>query len=93
MQTQFQLGSYIHECTNETHFSSKSTRLNPYFGRHNYRKHKLATKVVINLVDLLKMCFICAGMDLLTQLVLCLHEQTQIAANAACRVGSQQFLS
>ena len=32
-------------------------------------------------------------MDVTTQLKLCLHEQTQIVANAASRVGSQQFLS
>ena len=31
MQTQFQLGSYIHACTTET-FSRKSIRFNPYFG-------------------------------------------------------------
>ena len=34
-----------------------------------------------------------AYMDVAAQLELCLHEQTQIVANAACRVGSQQFLS
>ena len=39
------------------------------------------------------MCFICACMDATTQLELCLHEQTQIVANAVCRVGGQQFLS
>ena len=31
------------------------------------------------------MCFICACMYVTTQLELCLHEQTQKAANAACR--------
>ena len=31
MQTQLQLGKYIHVCINETH-SSKSARFNPYFG-------------------------------------------------------------
>ena len=30
-----------------------------------------------------------ACMDVTTQLKLCLHEQTQIIANTACRVGSQ----
>ena len=29
--------SYIYGCTNKHTFSSKSTRFNPYFGRHNYR--------------------------------------------------------
>ena len=38
------------------------------------------------------MCFICACMEVTTQLELCLHEQTQLLASAACRVGSQQFL-
>ena len=42
MQTQFQLGSYIHACTNETHsLANLAIRFNPYFGRHNYRQHKL----------------------------------------------------
>ena len=45
MQTQFQLGSYIHVCTGG---SSKSTRFNPYFCSNNYRQQKLAT------VDLLE---------------------------------------
>ena len=31
----------------------------------------------------------CACMDVTTQVVLCLHEQTEIVANAASRVGSQ----
>ena len=39
------------------------------------------------------MCFVYARMGLTTQLELCLQEQTHIVANAACRVGSQQFLS
>ena len=36
------------------------------------------------------MCFICVRMVVTTQLELCLHEQTQIAANTARMVGSQQ---
>ena len=32
-------------------------------------------------------------MQLANQLELCLHEQTQIVASAACRVGSQEFHS
>ena len=35
------------------------------------------------------MCFVCACMNVTTQLELCLHEQTQILINAACKVGSQ----
>ena len=30
-----------------------------------------------------------AYMDVTTQLELCLHEQTQVVANDACRVGNQ----
>ena len=37
---EFQLSSYIHACINEIQFSSKSTRFNPYFGKHKYKKHK-----------------------------------------------------
>ena len=32
-------------------------------------------------------------MQLANELELCLHEQTQIIASAACRVGSQEFHS
>ena len=32
-------------------------------------------------------------MDVTTQLELCLHEQTQIVGNTACRVGSQHAIS
>ena len=32
-------------------------------------------------------------MHVITQLKLCLHEQIQIVANAACRVGNQRFLN
>ena len=32
-------------------------------------------------------------MQLANQLELCLHEQTQIVASVACRVGSQEFHS
>ena len=37
--------------------------------------------------------FVHACMYVPIQLELCLYDQTQIIANAACRVGSQQFLS
>ena len=33
------------------------------------------------------------SMWLATQLEMCLHEQTQVVASAACRVGNQQFHS
>ena len=38
MQTQFQLGRYIHSCMHKRNtFSSKPTRLDLNIGRHNYR--------------------------------------------------------
>ena len=37
--------------------------------------------------------FVHVWMQLPNQLELCLHEQTQIVASAACRVGSQEFHS
>ena len=42
------------------------------------------------------MCFICASIDVTSYAAgseLYLHEQTQIVASAACRVGSQEFHS
>ena len=77
---QFQLGSNIHACTNETHSLANL----------HYRQHKLAK---VGLYIYWRACFNCACMDVATQLELCLHEQTQTVANAICRVGSQQFLS
>ena len=75
-------------------FFSKSIRFNSYFGSNNYRQHELA-EIGIKSCRFAKECsyFICACMDVTTQLELCLHEQTQIVANAACKVGSQQLLS
>ena len=54
----------------------------------------IAAKVGIKSYRFTKECtyFICACMDVTTQLELCLHKQTQMLANAACRVGNQQFL-
>ena len=37
--------------------------------------------------------FVHVWMQLANQLELCLHEQTQIVASVACRVGSQEFHS
>ena len=37
--------------------------------------------------------FVHVWMQLANQLELCLHEQTQIVASAACRVSSQEFHS
>ena len=37
--------------------------------------------------------FVYTYIDVTTQLKLRLHEQTQVIANATCRLGSQQFVS
>ena len=37
--------------------------------------------------------FVSVYMDIINQLELCLHEQTQIVGNATCSVGSKQILS
>ena len=75
-------------------FSSKSTRFNPYFGSNNYRQHNLA-KVRIKSCRFAKerVSFVYVYKDVTTQVELCLHEQTQIVANAACRVGSQLLVT
>ena len=88
MKTQFQLGSYIHGCTNEHAFSSKSTRFNLYFGWF-VLPMIIAAKVRTKSCRFARECvFICAPMDVTTQLELCFHEQTQTVAKAACRLGS-----
>ena len=57
-------------------------------------QHKLA-KVGIKSCRFVMECvsFGYAWMQLATQLELCLHEQTQIVASVAYRVGSQEFHS
>ena len=45
------------------------------------------------MVDFRRPGHICACMGVSTQLELCLHEQTQIVANAVCGVGSQHLLA
>ena len=88
MKTLFQLGSYIYGCTNEHTFSSKSTTFNPYFGSNDYRQHILAKVRAKSYRFAREYVFICATMDVTTQLELCLHEQTQIVASAAYRVSN-----
>ena len=53
----------------------------------------IAAKVGIKSCRIATECvsFVHAWMQLANQLELCLHEQTQIVASAACRVGSQEF--
>ena len=77
MQTQFQLCSYIHAYTNETHSLANLQDLTPTFPAIYIKKHKPA-KVGI------KSCRECVSLDITTQLELCSHEQTQIIASAAC---------
>ena len=87
MQTQFRLGSYIHACTNVIHSLANLQDLIP-------------TLAAIIIVVGIKSCRfareyvfpLCMhGYNYPAEL--CLHEQTQIFANVACRVGGQQFLS
>ena len=70
-------------------FFSKSTKFNPYFGSNNYRQHKVA-KVEIESSRFARECvsFVHPWMYTTTKLEMCLYEQTQIIANAACRVGN-----
>ena len=55
----------------------------------------IAAKVGIKSCKFATECvsFVHVWMQLANQLELCLHEQTQIVASAACRVGSQEFHS
>ena len=73
MQIQFQLGSYIHACTNKTHFLVNLKDLFPTLAVINVQK---AAKVGNKSCRFASVCFICAFMDVPTQLELCLQEQT-----------------
>ena len=68
-------------------------QFNSYFGSNNIGNTNLLAKVGIKSCRYATECvsFVHAWMQLFNQLELCLHEQTQIVANAACRVGSQEF--
>ena len=93
MQTQLQLGSYIQVSTNGTHSPANLyTRLKPLLWlvcvAYNY-----TCKSRDEILQICwRMCFICAYINVTTQLELCLHEQTHLVANAACRVSSQLLL-
>ena len=86
------LASCIHTCTNETHSVANLQDLIPtlaaiIIGNTNLlgiKSCRFATECV---------SFVHVWMQLANQLELCLHEQTQIVASAACRVGSQEFHS
>ena len=86
MQTQLQLGSYIHECTNKTNSLSNLQDL----------ILTLSTIIIgntiqgLNLVDLPENVFhLCMHGYNYPARIVCLHEQTQIVTNASCRVVSQ----
>ena len=93
MQTQFNwLASCIHTCTNEIHSVANLQDLIPskfvlpiiIAAKVGIKSSRFATECV---------SFVHVWMQLDNQLELCLHEQTQIVASAACRVGSQEFHS
>ena len=97
MQTQFQLVSYscIHICTNETHSVANLQDLIPTLAAIIIGNTNLLAKVGIKSCRFATECvsFVHVWMQLANQLELCFHEQTQIIASAACRVGSQGFHS
>ena len=88
--------SYIHTCTNETHSVANLQDLIPTLAAIIIGNTNLLAKVGIKSCIFATECvsFVHVWMQLLAnQLELCLHEQTQIVASAACRVGSQEFHS
>ena len=65
---------------NETHSLVNLQDLIPtYFGSHNYKQHKPA-KVRIKSYRFARVCFICACMNVHTQLELYLYDQLDIAS-------------
>ena len=94
MQTQF-LVSCIHTCTNETHSVANLQDLIPTLASKFVLPIIIAAKVGIKSCRFATECvsFVHVWMQLANQLELCLHEQTQIVAIAARRVGSQEFHS
>ena len=77
MQTQLQLGRYVHVAMHKWNIlSSKSTRFNPYFGRYNYKQQNPA-KVGIKSCRFAReyVSFMHSYMDVPTQLELRLHDQ------------------
>ena len=83
---------YVHCCRKYkcTHFLRATT--------YSLIKHVTFQWTQIPLAGLCFFIYACQGrdyvyIDLLENVELFLHEQTKILANAACSVGSQQFLS
>ena len=87
MQIQFQLGNFIHVCTNKTHsLADIQYILNPYFCWFVLLIFCLGLSNACTICY--RICFICACIDVTTHLELCLHEWTQIVANDTRRAGS-----
>ena len=73
MQTQFQLGRYIHACTNGTHSRNLQDVIPTLAGiiRSRIKSCRFARECV---------SFVAIFMDVPTQLELCLHDQLDIAS-------------
>ena len=84
------LASCIHTCTNETHSVANLQDLIPTLASKFVLPIIIAAKVGIKSCRFATECvsFVHVWMQLANQLELCLHEQTQIVASAACRVGN-----
>ena len=97
------LASCIHTCTNATHSVANLQDLIPTLASKFVLPIIIAAKVRIKSCRFTTECyykgdsqcvsFVHVWMQLANQLELCLHEQTQIVATVACRVGSQEFHS
>ena len=89
------LASCIHTCTNETHSVANLQDLIPTLASKFVLHIIIAAKVGIKSCRFATECvsFVHVWMQLANQLELCLHEQTQIVASGACRVGSEEFHS
>ena len=83
------LASCIHTCTNEKHSVANLQDLIPTLASKFVLPIIIAAKVGIKSCRFATECFsfVHVWMQLANQLELCLHEQTQIVASAACRVG------
>ena len=85
----------IHTCTNETHSVANLQDIIPTLTSKFVLPIIIAAKVGIKSCRFVTECvsFVHVWMQLANQLESCLHEQTQIVASVACRVGSQEFHS
>ena len=75
MQTQPQLGRYVHVCINETHSLANLQDLTPAYFGWIVLFMIIPAKVGIKSCRFARVCFIYANMDVPTQLELCLHDQ------------------